>query len=249
MRRMSVTAKGRTVEFVSPHTDEEALKRAAEIKSDFAQELVRKHRSSGKLSPLQMAWVHKLVFDSDNPVAKESIDTSGDFSVLLRMFDKAAKRTEHAKLKFVLEKTGKVVLHRAGEKSKHEGSVNITDGRGFNKAVWFGRISEKEGLYASRECTAELVEFLRVFVEEPLVAAKEYGLRHGYCCFTGNELKDEVSRRMGFDPAGAEQFGFDMGDEVKKARTTELDEALKAVGPDAGFETSMDDDGSTPPWE
>ena len=156
--QMQVTVKGEVVTFDSPFASvEEAIKAIAEsgTRSKFALELAEKHEKYGDLSEKQQAWVHKLAVDANRPPLEDlDLGLSKVASTLEAMPKDGRRRTS-----VLLDADGWVVaLTLNGDRSKHPGSVSVTNGKpyGDDEGRYYGRISPEGVVSPSRSWTAEI---------------------------------------------------------------------------------------------
>jgi len=158
--QMQVTVKGEVQTFDSPFDSvEEAIKAIAESgsRSKFALELIEKHEKYGNLSDKQQAWVHKLAIDANRPPPEDlDLGLSKIASNLEAMPTDGRRRAS-----VTLDAAGQVVsLTLNGDRSKHPGSVSVTNGKpyGDEEGRYFGRISAAGVVSPARNWTAEIQE-------------------------------------------------------------------------------------------
>jgi hypothetical protein len=99
-----------------------------------------------------------------------------------------------------------VVLRMAGAKSTQPGSVTITSEGSFHERIFYGRITATGELRSKPAITAEIVELLRRFNDDPIAVASECGRVTGCCSFCGSALSDPRSVALGYGPVCAEQW-------------------------------------------
>jgi len=99
-------------------------------------------------------------------------------------------------------------LSVAGDKARHPGCVNLTDGGSYGQNKWYGRITT-DGIFSPAEAARNLepenkrelwalLKRLRDDDAEQVFA--EYGKRFGVCCVCGRELTNEQSVEDGIGP-------------------------------------------------
>jgi hypothetical protein len=182
----------------------------------FAADLVRKARKYKKISDKQFYWVEKLIDRALNQGEPESPDgvLVGDFAKMVAMFNTAGTKIKYPSLTFMLRNGDdhfKVVIKRAGPKSKYHGELMLTDGGPWGENVWYGRITT-EGVWipsASGEQVKEkLIPFLGSFAANPHSCVSAYGHKTGHCCFCHKGLTHEKSVTVGYGPVCADNWGL-----------------------------------------
>lgn len=103
---------------------------------------------------------------------------------------------------------GAVVMRLAGAKSKHPGSVTVTSEGGYDFSVFYGRITTTGELQSKPAMTAEIVELLRRFSDDPITVACECGAITGHCCFCGLPLSDIRSVAHGYGETCAKAWNL-----------------------------------------
>ena len=103
-----------------------------------------------------------------------------------------------------------VVLHRAGDKSKYNGQVMVTNGAGFNDPSnrFFGRIDTLGTFHTTDSATPDVLSIVEKLAENPVETAKDYGKLTGHCCFCDSPLKDARSTANGYGPVCAKHFNL-----------------------------------------
>lgn len=238
--RTMYTRKGVKVE--TTLTDQQAydvLRREVESKGDgagkFMCDLMRQSTLRG-LSAEQWIWVHKLAMERLAPAAATQMETPaavhGGLQSLVDMLASAAKTLKHPRIVY-----RGVRLSIAGERSRHPGSISVTDdARSFGDRLWYGRITPGGAFHASRSCPLEVAAVLTDLASDPAGKTAAEGKRTGACCFCGRELSTKESLHVGYGPICAGKYGLPWG-ETGEAPSAE---ALAADGADDG-------DGTPPP--
>lgn len=176
---------------------------------DFAQSLIKQFEDRGMLSDKQMYWVGELIKQANQPKqAKQVEDLDG--SRIVNMFVQASAKLKRMKIEL---KAGdqRVVFKRAGEHSKYNGSIMVTDGKQFGEAKFFGVIDLEGKFNRGRDCTQEVIELIKNFAQEPEQVAQQFGRENHVCCFCMRALKDKRSTDMGYGPICAENYGLQWG--------------------------------------
>jgi hypothetical protein len=158
----------------------EVLPRLSDSDQRFARDLLDSYRRRGDLSDKQWDWVIKLTQRATEPLPPAVVESVGDFTGVISLFRKAK---QHLKFPKITLRVGHqpLQLSLAGERSKYEGQVQVTDGRGYGNNVWFGRVDHDGNWTQSRSVTAQEVDavgqFLRAFSQDPAAVAKQHGGR------------------------------------------------------------------------
>jgi len=179
---------------------------------EFARSLLEHAKDRG-LSEKQMFWVRKLVADASKP--KAASVSLGDFSGVIALFKGASERLKHPKVRLQLADGRPIALAVAGPNARLPGTVNVTDGKPFGSAIWYGRvdtagqwdISAKLDTATATAITALLVNF----AANPARVAAAYGKATGSCCFCARELTDSRSVSVGYGPICADKFSLPWG--------------------------------------
>ena len=187
MATWTVYRKGTKLEFDSPYSNEEALKLAGLLKNDFAADLVGKAKKFG-LSDKQWAWIHRLVWEADNPKAKveKKVDASITVDAVVALFEHA-----HGSLKFpklVFEINGQTVKMARVGSGKNAGCINLTDGKPYGENTWFGRINTDGSVTAGSALTEDVLALLKALDHAPKATIEKYGKASGNCVCCGLPL-------------------------------------------------------------
>ena len=203
---------GTAVEFDTPFASlAEACDVLRGLDNAFATSLVNAVESVRGPSNKQAAWVHKLATEAITPRAPR-VELDVQLQPVVDMLQRAADAQKRAPT-IVLERDGqRVQLRRAGERSSQPGSVNVTDGRPYGEAQWFGRISTDGQFRASDRCSPLVEQLLRDLAADPAKVAGQHGVATGSCCFCNRALSDKRSRTVGYGPICAGKFGLPWGD-------------------------------------
>lgn len=175
----------------------------------FALDLIAKGKKYG-LSEKQLYWANvllKKVTDPKVEVPAEKVDVSGIISLLT----KAGERLKHPKVRLITESGLKVVLKIAGERSKYNGSVMVTDGGPFGANVYYGRISPEGEFNPSGKITDEVTAVLKMFAVDPAGTGAMIGKKFGHCCFCSRQLDTKESLAVGYGPVCADKYSLPWG--------------------------------------
>ena len=174
----------------------------------FARDLILKGRVRG-LSEKQMYWVvtltNKAVAPSPEPT--EMLEVAG----IISLIKTASEKLKYPKIRLTTESGQKVVLGLAGERSKYNGSVMITDGGPFGSNLFFGRINPDGGFVPSGKITEEITNLLKMFAADPAGVGAMIGRRTGHCCFCYRGLDTKESLAVGYGPVCAEKYQLPWG--------------------------------------
>lgn len=213
----------REVSLIDKHTGEAIL---AEGDARFAQSLVSQFDRNGRLSDKQTEWVTRLVERAEDrltgakPKAVATADRRqhavGNPAKLFGLFDTARKNNKpFAVVKF--EVAGHVIRLTQAASGK---PVNVTDdalvsNSNPDRKLWYGGINA-QGFYCETIDTKVkqpegLIEWLRIFVEDPSKAGRVLGQRQKWCCFCGIKLTSTDSLYYGYGPICAGNFGLEWG--------------------------------------
>ena len=152
---------GEIIEFDSPYQSIEEVmdvlsKMPRKEPPSFANDLVDNHGKHG-LSQSQVSWAHKLAVDANRPPPEDlDLGLSKIASNLEAMPTDGRRRAS-----VTLDAAGQVVsLTLNGDRSKHPGSVSVTNGKpyGDEEGRYYGRISAAGVVSPARNWTAEIQE-------------------------------------------------------------------------------------------
>ena len=206
--------------------DDKAAELAANIsllpKGDqaFAADLLACLKKKGTLSEKQWLWVRKLADAAELALVPDfTQDVAPPPAVglepLLALFDHASKYLKFPKITFQYG-DDLLQLSLAGKGSSQPGSIGVTDGKGYHKSKWFGRIT-KDGLWdPSPKATEELADFLVLLAQDPKGTVSAHGHKSGHCSFCSLPLTDERSVVSGYGKVCAQRWGLPWG---KKTQT------------------------------
>lgn len=104
-----------------------------------------------------------------------------------------------------------VVLSLASSRSKHAGTITVTDGRGYPVNTYYGRI-QKDGTFDQTRCiTKAVTQLVEELSKDPAGVASKYGKLTGNCCFCFKHLDDERSTEVGYGPVCARKWELPWG--------------------------------------
>jgi len=176
----------------------------------FAGSVLTQLLQRGFLTERQIEAIQKNIAKAEDRAAEQRrAEAEGITLPNCQRYLQAARESglKYPKLRLVDGEGRRIVLSLAGGRSKHPGSVNITDGRSFEDNTWYGRIVD--GVFTrSRHCTDSILATLREIDSDPSAAVKVQGQRTGQCCCCGRELTNAESIEAGIGPICAGRFGF-----------------------------------------
>jgi len=198
-KQVLTSDRGKSVE--TNLTDDEAFEILVGIRrpSNFAQDLIVAYRKKG-WSHNQRVWGHIIALGELNPEPKPAGEqVTNDIGGLLGVFKRAQSRLKFPKVRLAASDGTPVRFGIAGPRSKHVGTIGITDDGeyGFDQK-WFGRIHLDGKFEKGRNLTPAVEQVIRDFASDPAGTAAAYGKKSGHCCFCNAELTDERSRFVGY---------------------------------------------------
>lgn len=208
-----VFVKGEPVRFTSAfptQVEAAAFLRSLPTPGTFATDLLAKP----SLSPLQVAWIHKLATDARNRAARPAAPAANlpSMTELVRMLDRAAAAGKRWPRIVVQDVAGRTVAFaRTGTMSREPGSVSITDGRAWGQSVYYGSIG-RDGVVRPSRRYDEVATIVERVAAEPIRFLAQNGVATGQCCFCARPLSTRESRSVGYGPICAEKFGLPWGD-------------------------------------
>jgi hypothetical protein len=245
----TVTSRGTPITFVSAFETTDAAaayvaKSGLPFRSDFANSLLQAH-DERRLSKAQAAWINKLATDEKAKADSQDSIAALSLSSLVSLFATAyaaGKKFPKISLPCITSGSGRVKLSRAGERSAHPGSIQITDGGAYGSNVWFGRINA-DGSLTAGAAFPQVKALVEALAANPAAAGAQHGLATGECVFCGLALTTAESRSVGYGPVCAEKWGLpwgdtsvaDAADSAAKATVVEQAQAAPAAAPAEPF--------------
>jgi hypothetical protein len=183
------------------------------ISSGFATSLFSQFEKRGTLSDKQWGWVLKLVDQVDNPPppSQKLPNIKGVLALMKRAVDPKGKTFPKLWLKL---SDSDLRIHRATSASKYNGQLMLTDGKGYGRNLYFGRIDTKGDLflaYEGKQRSQEIIDLLTRLVADPEKVVSEYGNLSGNCFACHKQLTDDRSIRVGYGKVCAKKFGLRWG--------------------------------------
>lgn len=143
-----------------------------------------------------------------------------------------------------------VIIKLAGNQSRYQGQIQVTDDRPFGSNSYFGRIDQSGALQPGRDYRPEIGVLLERLAANPAEVAAEYGKLTGNCSFCQSPLTDPQSTAVGYGPICADHYGLPHGMKSRRSQPSEEPvetqnhaEAIATVTPDVLLE-----DPATPYW-
>jgi hypothetical protein len=187
----------------------------------FASSLSQQFKSRGKLSSKQWAWVAKLIerAEAPPPPPPKKMEV-GDLQALYRMFGFAKQHLKYPKI-HLQAGDQPVMLAVAGERSKYNGKIMVTDGQPYGRNKWWGAIDASGCWEHPRAGVPDaVVDLIRRMAADPSGTATAHGSLTGHCCFCNSKLTDGRSKVVGYGPTCAKNFNLAWGT-AKQAREME----------------------------
>jgi len=195
-----VAVKDQDVSFESPYSDAEAIEKLVQlfkdskITSTFAASLISK---KNKLSEKQVAWVHKLVVDTEE----------NSYDKIVELFEKAVKRLKQPKMVFDLPDA--FVMLTRNTVGKYTQSVQVecmTSGtRGY---------IDLRGRYhalGDSKMSPGVARLLKQLNADPVQFTGMYGKLTGRCCYCHLPLTHANSLSVGYGQRCAGNYGLPWG--------------------------------------
>lgn len=173
----------------------------------FARDLFRK--APRGLSARQAEWVTKLLDRLD--VVRGPATPTATFEVggVMALFNTAVGHgLKYPKVRLATDDGTRVVLARAGSKSRYTGAVMVTDGGRYPGNRFFGRINPTGEFFPGHALTPGVSTLLASLSADPASVARAYGHLTGNCCFCGLDLSTPESVSCGYGPVCAGKFGL-----------------------------------------
>lgn len=209
--RRLIAAKARDLAVVTAETPSEWSRKAEAVARQILTADEDAPMPETKGTPAIVAWlIGDALADATRRQAQRDAEGLGDLEPVVRLLDRAASKLKWPKLRLKVDGQN-VQLGRAGDRSRHPGAVNVTDGRGFENSTWFGRINRDGTFTASRKTSPEVIALLTELARDPEAVATAYGRETGACCMCGRDLTDARSTERGYGPNCAENWGLPWG--------------------------------------
>lgn len=181
------------------------------IDTDFPVSLLRANAQASKpgaryfLSPRRVFWLHKLA--TIGFVSKPQ-QSSGpiNLSAITDMFNSASGKLKYPVINMLISDINlEIKIYLSGYRSRWPKSIIVCSpkyGTGY-----YGRITSGQ-FYRGRDCTEQILSFLKAFENDPAGLARAQGHLTGRCCFCDRRLEDESSTQLGYGPRCGKQFGI-----------------------------------------
>lgn len=189
---------------------ERAIPKLAAGQQEFARSLIKQHRSRG-LTDKQEYWVRRLVEGSIAPPPEQQLAAAGIGRIVALIETARANGLKFPKIRLNATDGRRVVIARAGEKSKYTGDLMLTDGQPFGMNRYYGRVSADGVLHPSRDCDNPIRGLLTALASDPAGTAAKHGKLTGECCFCSKALDTPESTAVGYGPVCAKKFNLPWG--------------------------------------
>lgn len=191
----------------TPYSDSEMIDILRSSAKNFAKSLLTKHVSGG-LSSNQIVWGHRLALEEKSGSASSYFGGGhvAGLKPIVDLFETAVKTVSYPKIVFAFEDLP-IAVSRNGNRSKHPGSLSITDGKKFGDAKYYGRIDLAGTFMPWKECPDSVPAFLKMFAANPGGVAADFGREQKNCCFCQLPLTDERSLAVGYGKACSKTWG------------------------------------------
>jgi hypothetical protein len=133
------------------------------------------------------------------------------FANLYSLFQFAvAQNLKYPKIRLQLSSAETVVVKLAGNKSRYEGQLMVTNDAGYGSSdnKYFGRVDQNGAIVAGRDLTPAVESLLEEFASNPVEVAQRYGKLTGNCMFCDKKLDDVVSVAVGYGPVCAKKWNL-----------------------------------------
>jgi hypothetical protein len=162
--------------------------------------------------------MHVIAMQEAFPVTKpEPEQVTADFDGLVAVFRHAKSKLKFPKVRLMAEDGTPVRFSVAGGRSKHEGTIGITDDGVYPDNRWFGRIHQDGRFEKGRHLTPEVEKVIRDFAADPAATAAAHGQKWGHCTFCNLKLTDDRSRFVGYGEVCAGHFGLPWGQKTEES--------------------------------
>jgi len=184
----------------------------------FANSLIDSFKTRG-LSEKQIPWVSKLIERAKSPSPVQT--PVGSMSRIVLMLATAQEQFQQNGVKkqpAIMLKQDEIELRLsiAGAKAKSPNTINVcsTEKR-FDDRKWYGRI-KLDGTYepSSRFDTStqtSIIGALTAMASNPEATAKTFAEATKRCCFCDLLLTDDRSKKVGYGPVCAKNYGLAWG--------------------------------------
>ena len=206
-RTFKATGSKGEIKVTTNLTDAQAIETVSLLRGDFARSLTDTVQKQGikSLSPLRLAWFHKLAFEFVNPVstADRTYTKAADLLSLQTLFS-TAKANGMKKPRVYLKAAGvTITVSAAPDKGKNAGFLYVT-----HEEVYYGKISPAGEFFATHSTPPSILDGLKKLSANPVLCAAEYAQITGACCFCGHLLTDPVSVELNYGPVCAAHWGL-----------------------------------------
>lgn len=183
---------------------------------EFAESLHSQFLQTSSLSPRQWEWVGKLLSR-----VKNSEPIYGNFNAVLVMFRIAGANEHGNALKKpkvrLLTKNGRYVQLNFNPEETKTIKVYVDGYAGHGYRKYAGEIHDNSLIPYDLERMDEDVRLcLQEFSLDPIATAKAMAGKLGVCMYCGQRLTDEVSKKHGYGPVCAVNWGLEWEGKLRK---------------------------------
>jgi len=183
----------------------------------FATSLIDSFKTRG-LSDKQAPWISKLIDRAKNPPMTTQVGSMSRIVLMLATAQEQFQKNGIKKQPAIMVKANEIELRLsiAGAKAKAPNTINVcsTEKR-FDDRKFFGRI-KLDGTYepSSRfdnTTQTTIISALSAMASNPETTAKAFATATKRCCFCDLLLTDNRSKKVGYGPVCAKNYGLTWG--------------------------------------
>lgn len=182
----------------------------------FASDLINTFMGTKALSSRQWYWVEQLA----NRV-RDLEPIYGNFAAVVAMMQLAAGHIEQPKIRLMSKGGTFIQLNYNKETGEFKVYIDGWQGHGYRKFA--GWIKYEDGQpdsaklvpYRSDRLNEDVANTIQDFSLDPVQAGKAHAGLLGCCVYCGHRLSDEESKRRGYGPTCASNYGLPWGTKFK----------------------------------
>jgi hypothetical protein len=173
---------------------------------EFVDNLIAGFRKYRSWTTAQRPWAHKMA------IAERQAQRARSFPRTVGVLVHAMERGIKSPCLRIERGPDRVVKVKV---SRDKTYARVTDGCGFARAQYFGKLTVPDGQWTSvpydDAVRASVENALDIFEADPEAAARQYGHSRGQCMFCGLALTDPRSSSVGYGQFCAERHGMPWG--------------------------------------